>query len=117
MTGLTSANVNSGGATIDTQNFSITIAQNLLNGGGGGGLTKQGGGTLTLSGSNAYTGATTISSGTLEVKGSLASASPINVGSNHLLYTVNGATIGNNITGDGTLTLNTVSGAAGQRQK
>lgn len=64
---LTAANVKAGGARIDTNGFDITIAQALLDAGGGGGLEKLGNGTLTLTGANAYTGTTTISGGTLLV--------------------------------------------------
>lgn len=65
------ANVQAGGAVIDTDGKDITIARALLDGGGGGGLTKLGAGTLTLSGAGTYTGATTVSNGTLLVSGSL----------------------------------------------
>ena len=53
MQGLTGANVQSGGAVVDTQSHSITIAQPLIHDSAlgatpDGGLTKQGTGTLTL---------------------------------------------------------------------
>lgn len=65
MQGLTAATVKSGGAVIDSNNFNIGIAQSLLDGGGGGGLTKTGVGTLSLSGTNTYTGNTTVTGGAL----------------------------------------------------
>ena len=87
MQGLTAAYVQAGGAKIDTQAFDITIAQALLNGGGGGGLTKDGSGTLALSGASTYTGTTTVNNGTLRVNspGSLAAGSTV---------TVSGGTLG-----------------------
>ncbi len=67
--GLTNAYVKSGGAFIDTGVFDITIAQNLRSDAAspGGGLTKSGGGTLTLAGINSYTGNTTILGGVVAV--------------------------------------------------
>jgi autotransporter-associated beta strand protein len=67
---LQTANVQAGGAIIDDGGFAITIAQSLnhdpaLGTTPDGGLTKLGTGVLTLSSSNAYTGPTTISAGTL----------------------------------------------------
>jgi autotransporter-associated beta strand protein len=59
--------VKTGGAIIDSASHNITIGQPLANGGGGGGLTKLGSGSLTLSGNLAYTGPTVISNGTLTV--------------------------------------------------
>ncbi len=70
MEGLTSAYVKSGGARIDDSGYAITINQPLLDGGGGGGLTKLGAGTLTLSGNygfSTYTGPTVVSNGTLVI--------------------------------------------------
>lgn len=68
MQGLTLATVKAGGAVIDSSNNFITVAQNLTSGAiPDGGLTKLGTGMLTLSGTNSYNGATTISNGTLRL--------------------------------------------------
>ncbi|MGJ7505336.1 MULTISPECIES: autotransporter outer membrane beta-barrel domain-containing protein [unclassified Variovorax] len=48
---------------IDTGSFSATLSGNIT---GGGFITKIGSGTLTLSGSNSYTGATDVAEGTLK---------------------------------------------------
>ncbi|MCA9241387.1 MAG: autotransporter-associated beta strand repeat-containing protein, partial [Planctomycetales bacterium] len=70
MQGGINANVKSGGAVIDTQAFSITLARPLLHDpllgvAPDGGLTKQGAGALTLTGNNTYTGGTVVDGGTL----------------------------------------------------
>jgi autotransporter-associated beta strand protein len=64
-----------GNATIDTGAFAVSLSGPLS---GPGGLIKTGNGVLTLSGSNGYTGNTTVSAGKLAVNGSLAH-SPANV--------------------------------------
>ena len=56
--------LNAVGGTIDTQGFTTTLAQGAT---GAGRLTKQGAGTLALTGANTYTGGTTISAGTLQL--------------------------------------------------
>ena len=63
MSGLTAANVLANGAVIDSAGNNITIAQPLLDGGGG--LTKLGSGALTLTGTNTYSGTTLVSAGKL----------------------------------------------------
>lgn len=55
-----------------------TYAGNLGQGGGGGGLIKQGDGTLTLSGTSLYAGKTTVSTGTLKLTNT--SAYGVNLG-------------------------------------
>src|SRR5208282_1996315 len=57
--------VQAGGALINTEGNNVTVSQPLVNGGGG--LTKLGAGTLTLSGNLLYSGTTTVSNGTLMV--------------------------------------------------
>ncbi|MEI9960813.1 MAG: autotransporter-associated beta strand repeat-containing protein [Limisphaerales bacterium] len=54
-----------GGAVINSEGFNIAISHALANGGGG--LTKLGTGSLTLSGNLFYSGATIVSNGTLVV--------------------------------------------------
>lgn len=82
---LGSKNLETGG-----NDFSMEVAGMIqdggANGGTGGSLTKTGIGTLTLSGANTYTGATSVNVGALLVNGSLAAASTVNVAS--------GATLG-----------------------
>jgi autotransporter-associated beta strand protein len=62
-----------GGATLDTQTNSITLA-NPIGNSGSGGLTKLGSGKLTLSALNTYSGDTVVNGGTLEFDGGIAAA-------------------------------------------
>jgi outer membrane autotransporter protein len=74
--------------TVGSNNTSTTVSGTIEDGGAGGGtgggLIKIGTGTLTLSGTNTYTGATKVNAGTLAVNGSVAGAVTVN----------NGATLG-----------------------
>lgn len=93
---LTAANVLTNGVTIDSDVNVIGIIQPLLDGGGGGGLTKIGSGTLYLNGANTYTGTTLISTGALGGVGTIAA--PVSV--------TTGGTLAPGNTTIGTLTVN-----------
>ena len=82
MQGLSAARVGNGGAIIDTNGYDVTIGQALV-ANGTGGLTKNGLGTLILSGASDYAGATIVNQGVLLANGSLVSA-----------VTVDGGTLG-----------------------
>ena len=75
---------------------------------GGGSLTKLGAGTLTLSASNSYSGATSINAGTLSLTGSgaLATTGAVNVAASGAAFDISG------ITATG-LTIGSLAGAAG----
>jgi len=113
------ANVQSGGAIIDSTNINITVAQALTAGSPSGGLTKLGTSTLTLSGTNTYTGNTTISAGTLAlgVNGSISNTPLISIAAGAILdvsakasYTL---TSSNSLSANGTATAATIKGNAG----
>ena len=69
--------------------------------GSGGSLSKFGGGTLSLSGTNTYTGATLVGGGTLMVDGSIASSSGVTVNAGGTLSGT--GTVGSTAIVDGTL--------------
>ncbi len=108
--GSTAGTLGSGGVTdnailIFNRSDSITVSNAI---GGSGTLTQQGGGTLTLTGSNSYSGVTTISAGTLQVgagstAGTLGSGG---VADNAILIfnRSDSITVSNAISGSGTLT-------------
>ena len=65
-----SISVANGGAIVDTDSHLVTITQGLAPAPSStGGLTKQGAGTLTLTGSSTFTGSTVVNNGTLELAG------------------------------------------------
>ncbi len=96
------------GGTIDTAAYSATFSGVISdNGGSPGALTKTGSGTLTLTGANTYTGATSINAGTLALSGSgsLASTS-ITIASGATLNDGNGGLSSSaDVTANGTFTL------------
>jgi fibronectin-binding autotransporter adhesin len=108
--GATVAISDSGGATALTVGSadSAEFAGTITNGpGGAGSLRKVGAGTQTLSGNNSYTGSTTVSEGTLEVKDHPLASPSIAVAANGFLRynTAGSVTQGTTaLSGGGTLT-------------
>ena len=98
--------------TLGTSNssvFSGIIQDGGIGGEGGGSLVKQGSGALTLSGTNSYAGATSITNGTLALSGtgSLAASASVLVSSGATLdiSQVGVSTQVQNLTGAGTVSL------------
>ena len=95
------------GISVANSTVSLTISGNAA--ATTGGLTKSGAGTLTLNGTNTYTGATTINAGTLQIgagstTGSISSSSAITNNGTLLINRSDAITLSNTISGTGNLT-------------
>ena len=96
-------------ATLDVQSNTVTLATGF-GGSSTASLTKVGSGTLILTGTNGYSGGTTISSGTLQLgnppmqSGGTLGSGPIVDNGALLLNAFGNTTIANAISGSGTLT-------------
>ncbi|MGC3988773.1 MAG: AI-2E family transporter [Chthoniobacteraceae bacterium] len=114
VSGQTNTTTGSTNFFVGANNLDTTFSGGIANGSNGTALlTKNGTGTLTLSGSNSYTGATTVNAGTLKITGSLTATASVTTASGGTL-SLSGGTItsgvtiqsGGTLTGNGTITGN-----------
>ena len=104
-------NVQSGGAIIDTAGFNATSNEGLLDAGGGGGFTKNGLGTLTLTQTNTYTGATVLNGGSLSLIYPLSSSALTLADSTTISITARDHSWTNTVTSVTNATINLALGA------
>lgn len=86
---LSQVNIQGNGAFLDDSGNTLTIANALSAGSGSGGVTKQGSGTITLAGTNTFTGPITNNAGTLFLNSpsTYAGAAQVNAGTLQLSST------------------------------
>ncbi|MDB6019147.1 MAG: Extracellular serine protease precursor [Pedosphaera sp.] len=98
LTGLGNVVLGNGGMlTVNASNSTVSTFAGVISGNGA--LTKTGGGSLILTGTNLYTGATTVSGGALLIQGNLAGTSSV---------TIANGILGGNGTVSGTVAINGV---------
>jgi autotransporter-associated beta strand protein len=96
--------------TVGGNNVSSTYSGSLS---GSGAFIKSGSGTLTLAGSNGYTGATTVSGGLLKITGTLAGTTSLTIANSATLYLAGGGlSVSGAITNNGIFKLSGTSSLA-----
>jgi autotransporter-associated beta strand protein len=112
---LTSANVQTGGAIIDTNGLTVSISQPLIHDAAlataDGGLTKRGAGQLTLAGNNTYNGPTNLNAGTL-IMNSSTGGGALNVNAGALVTSTSSAFGAISLADSTTVTLNNSSASS-----
>jgi fibronectin-binding autotransporter adhesin len=80
--GISSVNITNNGALVFDRTDNVTLSSTIS---GTGTLTQGGGGTLILSGANSYSGATSLTNGTLEIDQTSSGTGPVNTSAGTVL--------------------------------